>query len=585
MTAVDYTPEFCGVFARIYWRNRILGGAPWYGTDMKGAADAQRGSLFMDETKHWNVAELPSVLTYQRLSDDLRNHRYVEDLFSINYIHFGSPSSEFTSLPRHLPDYFPIDNTPYPQSLHHKSFLASPTLSSNPLSTKMSWSSTPVVVTFLHGYHAGFNLRFNYTESVTFALEIYQIELGLRFAFCAYETDSVRIVLGGLIDAKKREKKTEAEAKISGPSPNRKWRVEVVIDEGQLRVQDAPMSFRGVAKPKDGVLHDGEGEGRVGRDETVKDCSILKCSACSRQAHGAPIQCTKGKCSKAFHVGCAAWGGEWCGVLEEVEKEVVLVDEVQAAPPVPAPASASLPRLMMTTTTNAMDVDAYQVSLPPLPSASAVLPSQASTLDAPPPTAVPPTGLRVIKTIKKDVVEVLCSQHHLVIIAQKKANKNEKVRTDLAALSEMSRIRIRNSSGLFEQPLVKARWIIFALVLMLVHTERETVVLSDGRQKRVFRWGRIDRWGACLLRKNSSSCKQPPPGLSIFAALTMVYAIAPLCAPEPATTVQRHNSSPSTRTRATPVKSTSRSVTHTNDVLGHGRAPHAAHPVPPTAQS
>jgi hypothetical protein len=42
-----------------------------------------------------------------------------------------------------------------------------------------------------------------------------------------------------------------------------------------------------------------------------------------------------------------------------------------------------------------------------------------------------------------------------VLIALKKANKDEKVRNDLAALSEMSRIRIRNTSGVFEVSLVK----------------------------------------------------------------------------------------------------------------------------------
>ncbi|KAF8585158.1 hypothetical protein K439DRAFT_1344088, partial [Ramaria rubella] len=65
-------------------------------------------SLFTDETKHWNVAELPSVLT-RLLGNDSElsgvNTAYlygmwcatfawhVEDmgLFSINYPHFGSP--------------------------------------------------------------------------------------------------------------------------------------------------------------------------------------------------------------------------------------------------------------------------------------------------------------------------------------------------------------------------------------------------------------------------------------------------------------------------------------------------------------
>ena len=55
--------------------------------------------------------------------------------------------------------------------------------------------------------------------------------------------------------------------------------------------------------------------------------------------HGAPIQCTRGKCSKAFHVSCAREGAEHGVVyqeLGEVEKDVVLVD-MGPTPTPPAP--------------------------------------------------------------------------------------------------------------------------------------------------------------------------------------------------------------------------------------------------------
>lgn len=98
----DYTPEFCKALERMYWRSCGLGRSPWYGADMKG-------SLFTEETKHWNVATLPSVLSRllgpnSQISGVNTPYLYfgmwratfawhVEDmdLFSINYIHFGSP--------------------------------------------------------------------------------------------------------------------------------------------------------------------------------------------------------------------------------------------------------------------------------------------------------------------------------------------------------------------------------------------------------------------------------------------------------------------------------------------------------------
>lgn len=85
-----------------------------------------------------------------------------------------------------------------------------------------------------------------------------------------------------------------------------------------------------------------------------------------------------------------------------------------------------------------------------------------------------------------------------MLIAQKKANKSEKLRNDLAALSEMSRIRIRNSMGVVEVSLVKVcqigirRASVPYLCPLQVHHERGTVeVLWDGGQKREFRWGSI----------------------------------------------------------------------------------------------
>jgi hypothetical protein len=78
-----------------------------------------------------------------------------------------------------------------------------------------------------------------------------------------------------------------------------------------------------------------------------------------------------------------------------------------------------------------------------------------------------------------------------VLIAQKKAAKDQKVRRDLEALSEMSSIRIRNSSGVFEVSLVKVSQIndfcasVSNIVSLQVNVERGAVeILWDGGQKR-----------------------------------------------------------------------------------------------------
>ncbi|KAG2108349.1 hypothetical protein DEU56DRAFT_757330 [Suillus clintonianus] len=57
-------------------------------------------------------------------------------------------------------------------------------------------------------------------------------------------------------------------------------------------------------------------------------CGCDRERSARQKAPGAPIQCTKGKCAKSFHVGCARDGGISgivYSILREVEKEVILV--------------------------------------------------------------------------------------------------------------------------------------------------------------------------------------------------------------------------------------------------------------------
>ncbi|KAJ7743801.1 JmjC domain, hydroxylase-domain-containing protein [Mycena metata] len=162
----------------------------------------------------------------------------------------------------------------------------------------------------------------------------------------------------------------------------------------------------------------------------------LKRSTCTTQrakAHGALIQCVKGKCPKAFHINCARAGAEEgtgiaYTVVREVEKEVVLLE--------PAPPSAH--------------------------AGGAEL------------------NLRVLKVIHKTEVEALCAQHNPVFVASRRASKTESLRADVLTLPPLSRIKIRVFSGVFE------------VTLMHVLEDRRAVeVLWDAGEVREVKWTNI----------------------------------------------------------------------------------------------
>ncbi|TEB18763.1 hypothetical protein FA13DRAFT_1745280 [Coprinellus micaceus] len=156
----------------------------------------------------------------------------------------------------------------------------------------------------------------------------------------------------------------------------------------------------------------------------VKDRWNLKCSACVRsrpKRHGAPVQCTKGKCPKAFHVGCAQntqAHSTTFTVVREVEKEVVILESTHPT---------------------TVDPSAMQVEGP----------------SQPPRHVVPASQERVLKVIRKLEVQILCAQHNPTVAALKKASKQEKIKQDLLALPPLSRIKIRVSSGVFEVSLIR----------------------------------------------------------------------------------------------------------------------------------
>ncbi|KDR66167.1 hypothetical protein GALMADRAFT_259628 [Galerina marginata CBS 339.88] len=284
--------------------------------------------------------------------------------------------------------------------------------------------------------------------------------------------------------------------------------------DGLLKVQDPPLTRKdavdAAGNPKTWMAHEycasivpetwvdeldlhGVKEKVVfGVDGIVKDRWNLKCSACTKnkpKAHGAPVQCTKGKCPRAFHVNCANEGydqGIVFAVERIVEKEVLLLDR------------APLTTLPVCTPHDQMQVDPSVMTYP-----------NAVAMDTAPGNRS--SEGRVLKVIKKLEVQILCTQHNPAVAAQKKASKNNKIRNDLLALPPMTRIKIRVSSGVFEVSLIR------------VVEETSTVeVLWDRGVKREFKWGSVvfGSTDGPVLQKPSEPApevemKRPPSALPV----------------------------------------------------------------------
>ena len=154
--------------------------------------------------------------------------------------------------------------------------------------------------------------------------------------------------------------------------------------------------------------------------------------------HGAPVQCTRGKCSKAFHISCAREGEEHGIVykeLGEVEKDVVFVD-VATVPTLPTP----------------MDIDGG-IS----PSLSQDTPSD--SVDAKP-------NKDAVKVVKKMEFQLLCSQHNPVSVTRPFPRISLLIMYYLgSSYLKPKRQTSRTRSGMICSPLRRCQESRFALVL------------------------------------------------------------------------------------------------------------------------
>lgn len=183
----DFSVERCESLERNYWRT-LPYAEPMYGADMLG-------SLFADDVDTWNVARLPNVLDLMETKVPGVNDAYLyaglwkasfawhledQDLYSINYIHYGAPKQWYL-IPQAQHDRFfaLMKETFYDeyrqcgQFLRHKTFLVSPQFlkKHNITCNKIVHYAHEFVITYPYGYHAGFNYGYNLAESVNFALD------------------------------------------------------------------------------------------------------------------------------------------------------------------------------------------------------------------------------------------------------------------------------------------------------------------------------------------------------------------------------------------------------------------------------
>lgn len=204
----EFTPERCEQLEKTYWKS-LTYSEPMYGADTAG-------SLFSDSMSIWNVAHLPNILDLMDTKLPGVNDAYLyaglwkatfawhledQDLYSINYLHFGAPK-QWYSIPQQesdrffklMVDTFQEEHRACLEFLRHKTFLVSPQfLAKNGIKVnKIVHNEGEFMITYPYGYHAGFNYGYNLAESVNFALDDW-FPLGEVTKKCECVSDSVGI--------------------------------------------------------------------------------------------------------------------------------------------------------------------------------------------------------------------------------------------------------------------------------------------------------------------------------------------------------------------------------------------------------
>ncbi|KAG9095934.1 hypothetical protein FRC06_009228 [Ceratobasidium sp. 370] len=182
-----------------------------------------------------------------------------------------------------------------------------------------------------------------------------------------------------------------ASTETSGLLPVRNW----VAQGSPERATSSKQAHEACAQaiPETWVAESTSGKFVCGIESVVKERWALKCSVCTKslnKAHGAKIQCAKGKCPKAFHVSCAR---------DTTDVEFSVTD-------------------------------------------------RQSGLE------IPEGELRTGEQVRKQAVTALCPQHNPRVVEARKLDKQQKLDADIGALTQYSRIKVRAPGGVFAVTLV-----------------------------------------------------------------------------------------------------------------------------------
>ncbi|KAE9420848.1 hypothetical protein Angca_007185, partial [Angiostrongylus cantonensis] len=193
----------------LYYFENMSTRHPIYGADTEG-------SFYDEDVVEFNMKQLGTIL------DDTKNvikgvnsvylyfgmygasfAWHVEDmeLYSINYLHYGSPKYWFAVPPeasarfeRLMRQQFPAYDRQCKAFIRHKNFIVLPSLldlHKIPYGT-MTQYPNEFIITFPHGYHMGFNLGYNIAESTNFATDRW-IDFGKNAMLCKCRSDMVEI--------------------------------------------------------------------------------------------------------------------------------------------------------------------------------------------------------------------------------------------------------------------------------------------------------------------------------------------------------------------------------------------------------